>query len=283
MNNNLQEETLLDKKSKIRRREPITECGLTFYPIMMSDYEKFIACKDTLLLRQATFPVKYMSKSYLSAIWAMETDAIAEGKQSKGIFFRLITLLFLSLRIGMNDKNLIESISCDEKTGELQSIVITQNQKTVNITPTLFSAHIRPLLAVQNGLKLPDETQDPRLVKDAEEKKKSSDKSPALDVNIDDMISSVAYQCKVTEDVIDREWTVREFEAQRRAILRDKNYVKYGQAETSGFVSFKNGNPYPSWEFDTVDSSLGMTELSKTAVGNYASGIQNGGNTPNSK
>lgn len=270
MSENLQ--TTMDKKSKIRKGELIEMCGLVFYPILMCDYEKFLAFKDSLLLRQTTFPARYMSQMYLSALWQMELDAITAGKPTSGMFFRLISLLFMSLRIDMTTESLQKSICCDSESGKLQHIAITQNENTVDITPMMFSAQIRPLIAEMNGLKLPDETQNPQLVKDAEDKRKA-DSTVDLEYDLEELIASVAHQSGIRERDIDN-WTVREFEAKRRAISRSLNFLKYGQAELSGMVTFKKGNPYPSWEFDRKDDSLGMMKLSETAIGSFISATQ---------
>lgn len=275
---NLQE---LDKKTQIRRGLPIQECGLTFYPIMMKDFETFTVCKDSLLLRQSSFPARYLTKPFLSAVWAMEVDAVTSGKPSSGTLWRILTFLFMALRIDMDETVVRDCVVCDGKSGDLISLKVTQGENTVEISPLMFSAQIKPLLAEMNGLRLPDETQDPRLVADAEEKRKSQDADVKLDINYDDMLASVAAQCRIDPEIIESEWTVRKFELMRRAIHREKNYTAYKQAEMSGFVSFKSGNPYPSWEFDRLDDSLGMIALSKTAVGAFAKGASVGGTASN--
>ena len=74
-----------------------------------------------------------------------------------------------------------------------------------------------------------------------------------LKFDLDNLISSVAYLSHTDERTVD-EWTVLQFERRNKAIQRDKQFMLYGQAEMSGMVSFKNGNPYPSWCFDRTDN-----------------------------
>ena len=66
------------------------------------------------------------------------------------------------------------------------------------------------------------------------------------------------------------EWNVRDFENRRRAIERELKYRLYAQAEMGGMVTFKHGNPYPSWCFDAADDTRGtmvFAERSKTLQG----------------
>ena len=132
----------------------------------------------------------------------------------------------------------------------------------MKFTPLDFSTRFRQIIAEQNGLELPDEAENIALVQDNEKLKELNNKGKSLNVNLDDLIASVAYQSKVSEKEI-MTWTVREFENRKKAIDRDKRFMLCGQAEMSGMVSFKSGNPAPSWQFDVLDNSLGTMESSK--------------------
>lgn len=271
MTGTLQNNRDIDRKAKIRRGEPITESELVFYPIQMAYYDEFIRCKDAILLRQASLPVRYLSMNYLSALFAMELDAVKSKQQSLGMFFRAMSILHLSLRIGFDIDELNKNITLRNEKDRivLDYIVIKQNEKIVKFTPLDFSTRFRPLIAEQNGLELPDESENLELIQSNETLKDLNNKGKPLNVNIDDLIASVAYQSKTTEkDILS--WTVREFENRKRAIERDKRYMLCGQGEMSGMVSFKNGNPSPSWCFDTLDNSLGTmagAKLQKTLSG----------------
>ena len=74
------------------------------------------------------------------------------------------------------------------------------------------------------------------------------------------MLSSVAYLSHVREKEI-YQWTIREFENRKQAIDRDKRYTIYAQAEMSGFVKFKKGNPFPSWCFDKKQNQIGAMSM----------------------
>lgn len=253
-----------NRRTLIRRGEPITESELTFYPITMDYYDVFIQCKNALILRQASLPVRYLSMDYLSALFTLEIDELKSGKEPSQVFLKVMTLLHLSLRIGLNVEELYKNIevSIEKDKIRLKHILIKQNEKIVKFTPLDFSTRFRQIIAEQNGLELPDEAENIALVRDNEKLKELNNKGKSLNVNLDDLIASVAYQSKVSEKEI-MTWTVREFENRKKAIDRDKRFMLCGQAEMSGMVSFKNGNPAPSWQFDVLDNSLGTMESSK--------------------
>ena len=260
-----------DRKAQIRRCEPIIEDGLTFYPITMDYYDEFISCKKAIILRQGSLPVRFLSMDYLSALFAMEIESIRSKGKSMQLFLKAMTMLHLSLRIGLNVdelyKNMLVEINKDQIV--LKQIVIKQNEKIVKFTPLDFSNKFRKIIAEQNGLELPDETENVDLVRD-NEKLKEMRKGKPLNIDLNDLIASVAYQSKITEKEI-MNWTIREFENRIKAIDRDKRYTMYGQAEMSGMVSFKDGNPAPSWQYDVLDNSLGTVEGSK--LQNTLSGV----------
>lgn len=250
-------------KQKIRSGEPIACCGLMFYPIKMSDYEMFVECKDAIALRMSTLPVKYLVKDYLSAIYSMDADSLEQTGKKSGLFSRLICFFCLSLRIGV--ENIQSKIEIEEmKVGEerlVKNLIVIQSGQRIPISSVDFSFKIRPLLAQLNGITLPDESENVDLVRDAEELSAINQKIK-LNCDYEDLISSVAYLSHVREKEINN-WTVREFESRRRAIERDKRYMLYGSAEMSGMVSFKNGNPAPSWCYDALEDNNRSSGLEK--------------------
>lgn len=264
----------MEKKVAIRLNKPIEACGLTFYPITMANYEDFVACKDAWTLRLGTLPVKFQTKDFLSAIFALEQDA-NRSEATLGLFQRVLKMLHLSLRIGcdISMQNLQIYTRTQHSEVVLSHLVINQDGKIVKIVPRDFSFVIRPLIAEQNGLELPNEQDNIELVRDAELKKALQSSNIKLKENTDDLIASVAYLSGITESDINS-WTVREFGNRIRAIERDKRYMMCGQAEMSGMVSFKNGNPAPSWCFDILDETLGTVpvaqlQLEKAAQAKY--------------
>lgn len=262
-----------ERSALIRQNKPILCQGLTFYPIMMDHYEEFKLCEDSLLLRMATLPVRYAVLDYFTAIFAMEIDTIKEHGAKIGIFDRLMRLFFLSLRIDRDVSHFIKEdviIKYNGSSYMIESFKVRQGENLVSITPRMFSSHIRPLLAEINGLTLPDDSQNIEIIESSEMKKHLKSRDVKLDININDLVASVAYLSHVSEQDILR-WSVREFEARKRAIDRDKRYMLYNQAELSGMVSFKNGNPFASWCFDAIDDTYGTMSIEQLGkqTGNF--------------
>ena len=265
--------TQREKRQAIVKGLPIRECGLDFFPITMEHYEDFIQCKEAMIIRQSTLPVRYVSMDYLSAIFAMEVDALREGGDNSagigGMFSKLMRLLGMSLRIDITSEMLNDNIyyiNTGERI-EIEKMVFTQTdadgeERTAEITPFQFSTQIRPLIAVQNRIELPDESENTELLEAYEEKKNLESGGVQVNPDLEDMKSTVAYLSGVTDREI-LSWTIRDFENRRRAIDRVEKHRDYRRAELGGMVSFKNGNPYPSLFFDPVDNSLGTWKLSE--------------------
>lgn len=260
----------MDEKVLIRQGKPIKCLGLTFYPIQMCHYEEFLKCKNALAVRLSTLPVKYAIKDYINAIFTLEMDSVKEGKQTGGILIRILTLLKLSLRIDSfyedKDKNFFEEcvrfIQPDNETIEIESFILTQENEKVEISVVDFSTKIRTLIARQNGIELPDENENADLIQSQQEMEEIKTSAVKLNQSTDTLISSVAYNSRISEREI-YDWTILEFENRRKAIERDKKYTLYAQAEMGGMVSFKKGNPYPSWCFDVIDDTAGTITLSE--------------------
>lgn len=257
-------------RSTIRKGLPVTIHGFRLYPIKMSQYEEFENCKNAIALRVSSLPVKYISKDYITAVFDFEMDMLIEKKQTAGILARFVHLLLLSLRIENNKENQQKLIVVEksEKGTHLKHFSFIQDGREFTLSPSEISFQVRPIIAQINGIELPDESDNLDLVIANEQKVESKAQDAArLKTSVDDLISSVAYLSGCRERDVD-EWTVREFELRRRAIDRNANFMLYGQASLSGFVSFKKGNPYPSWCYDLLDESLGTQALSELSFGN---------------
>ena len=258
--------SLKKRASMIRLGIPIKTLDLTFYPITMEHYEEFLECKDVLGLRMTTLPVKYFSKDYASGIFLFDMDSIRNTGKNTGLFLRFLRMVYLSLRIEIDLKKV--EIKVKQENGEqvLDGVWFNQCDKRVFITSNQLSFQIRSLIAQQNGIELPDESENIDLIRDYAEQQKQKNGNVNLNVDIGDLIASVAYLSGKTEREVN-DWTVLEFERRKRAIDRDKLYMLYAQAELGGMVKFKNGNPVPSWCYDVIDDSLGTQSLSQLQFG----------------
>lgn len=246
-------------------RDPTECCGLTFHPIKMADYDSFLFYKGILELRMSTLPIEFMVMDYASALFAMDLDSANKNGRAMGLLDSFLVLISLSLQTDYVRKDFFENNIELERQGDsvrLASITFRQGEREVKLTTSQLSGPVRELLAKQNGLTLPDESQNADILKSNEERiSLKNSNSPHLNQNTDDLIASVAYLSNVSEEEI-LSWSVKEFESRRRAIDRERKYMLYGQAELSGMVKFKNGNPVPSLFFDVSDKSEGTMSVS---------------------
>lgn len=254
-----------NRKHLVRTNQPINYKGMLFYPLTMQYYEEFAVLKNALTIRLSTLPVKYMAQDYFSAVFSLELDNKLATGQALGIVEGLLRFLYHAMRVEYDPKKAIEQITLSTKGQSLviEHITVWQDGKEYRIKPTDFSFSIRQILAEQNGIELPREDENPDLIKSYEQKQALTSNNVELNINVDDLIASVAYNSHVREMEIYNEWTIREFELRRKAIDRNKKYLLYGQAEMSGMVTFKKGNPVPSWTYDVIDNELGTMTLSE--------------------
>ena len=246
--------TKRERKARIRRGLPIEAMGLQFYPITMTDYEEFLECKGVLALRMTSLAkqsIDYISMPFLSALWAVDYDTTRAAGKPVGMTERIVRLLCLSLRLGRDEHNKLNDVLTERANPRiLHHIEVTQNDKKVKISPVDFTTIVRPLIAEQNGIELPDESQNPDIIQT--EQQMQEEQESKIKFDLETMIASVASASNVRQKDID-DWTVLEFETQRQALDRKINYMVYAQAEMSGMVKFPRGNPYPSWIFDRAE------------------------------
>lgn len=237
-----------DIRAKIIEGEPVPWHGLLLYPVLMRDYEMFTATRISLSARQSNFPMPYAVMPYLSALFALSADGVALEGYGVDLFQRFILLLSLVLRLQEEDGEIPEHfrIKAKQGTNQLTEIVVIAQNKIVSITPKDF-AQLRKLVAEQNRIELPNEAQNSELI-EAEQDYYALHQND-LDLDFESLKYSVALICGKTMKELNT-MTVRDFFGFESASDRLINHVVYSIAEKSGFVSFKGGNPFPSWKFD---------------------------------
>ena len=242
----------------IRTGAPLTVSSLQWFPLLMRDYELFLNAKSIFSLRLSSLPPSYASLDFLNALFRMDSDFSSFGKPTE---FLNTVLSFFSAALRTPKENILNSLCW--KNSENGLILEGFSFNDVFLSSFVLSSKIRPILAKQNGIILPNESDNAEIMESYSQKLKSNKDQNRLDFNIDDLIASVAFQSHVRESEIISHWTIREFEARRNAIERDKNHKIYAAAELSGFVKFKNGNPAPSWCFDLRDDRFGTVSASE--------------------
>ena len=237
--------------------EPITIDGFQLYPIYVRDFRRFEAAKPSLLIRQGSLPVKYAVKRYLSALFEMDRDAYDETGQPLGFINGAITILALALRLPVDVVIRAAQIKISEETDEFYSLEFTVGDSQYRVTPELFD-RLRPIMAAQNGLELPDETENVDLVE--AEADIAAKNASNVDVNFETLLASVArdQRCR-RADLMD--YTIREFTGLKEAIERDKMFTILQAAELSGNVKFTKGNPCPSWCYDRKEKASSLISM----------------------
>lgn len=244
--------------------EPIEIEGLTLYPITMRAYRTFEAAKSALLIRQGSLPVEYAVMSYLCAIYAMDYDAYKETGKPLGFIAQTLVMLSLAMRFPVDAlrRNMTYEVDPQDER-KLKCLQLRVGENIIRITPSLFD-RVRKMIADQNGLELPDESENTDLV-EAE-----MDIAAAAGTNVEfdfrTMLASVArdQRCRRAELL---DYTIREFTELRDAIERDKLFTIYRAAEIAGTVKFKNGNPYPSWCYDLKEKTNSLISMSEFMAG----------------
>lgn len=207
--------------------------GLSVYPIKMKDYPLFLAARECISTAQQTWPVPWCTVKYLDGLIGM------------GLLPRLALLLKLALRLP-EELTVYPRI----KEDKIISLLVAQGERRAEITPKNFPS-LRELIARQNGIELPDETDNAELV--AAKRYLSQQGAIPLKADVESLIYSVAVTAKTDpEDILN--WTVRRFQATERALDRSIGHLVTSLTLAAG-GKFKGGNPFPSWKFDREETN----------------------------
>lgn len=217
--------------------------GLLVHPVRMRDYPMFLAARESITAMQQTFPYPYSTMRYLEALYGMEH-----------LFSRLA--LLLALVFGFSTQNALP-IYPRTRGDRLEGLLVAQGERKGEITPRNFG-ELRALIARQNGIELPDETENAELVE--AQRELSRREAVPLKADVESLVYAVAIQARADPlEVLG--WTVRRFQATERALDRWVGHQTASAALAAG-GKFKGGNPYPSWKYDREERRNAMEPLS---------------------
>lgn len=237
--------TAIDEyKVLARKNKPIVYNGLTFNPLTVEQIALYQSAKPSFELMQSSLPPQLATLSWCECLDALDKKGREEGKET---VFLTIVLIAIAVAIGLPvSANAFPIHEVRGKDGSLLSLLIGSLDN-----PTIISMRdmdeIRKIIAAQNLYEIPDESWNPDLVRARRYLAANSQNN--IEYDIDALIHSVALNAHVKPSEI-WEWTIRDFVLMQEAIDRTLNYQIFTTAEHSGFVKFKNGNPFPSWKFD---------------------------------
>lgn len=262
---------------QIRRYEPVETEGLTLYPILVEEYEEYLLAKGAIEFMHQSLPMAMLNMPILQAYYALDSQSVQDEQIPTGLMERAVLFLALALRIGQGlpaEKRVgLFRPMVDVATGKLKAILFTPDGEEIcQITPAMFQ-RIRPILAAQNGITIPEEDANPELVRTEEELARK--KSPELDVNLESLISTVASLSGVEEqDIYD--WPIAKLQNRQRAIHRTLDYIICGVGEAQG-TKWKKGNPVPNPFFDRKkDGSAAKVALTDFAGGAALNAVREG-------
>lgn len=253
-----------EQQEAVRYGKPIQWNGLTLFPILMKDYQKFLVAQTGLTTQQQTLPAKYVVMRYLEALYALDYDVRADGGPGGGLFSRVLLFLMLSLRLEVEkgeDGQEYLPIGIQTATDnprKLTALKVRQGEAQADITPKNFG-QLREILAAQNEIELPDETANAELVQ--AERDLAAKGSFNLVPDSEALIYSVSVKMQTPVEAI-YQWAVRQFVLTERAIDRTTGHLVAALSEASG-AKYKNGNPWPSWKYDREKQSSALVPLAE--------------------
>ena len=234
---------------QIRENAPVIYEGLELHPLLVRDYLLYLNAKPSFELMLSSLQDPKLARlPWCACLW--ELDKLCEKQTGKQGLYLTHVLLVLAFSLRLNEG--IESGHIPlrpvyTQEGQLTAIMVGNPQTDYALLNMQQMDEVRRIIAAQNCYEIPDENWNPELVQAAQEN--ATRNADGTKYDFEDLVESVALHshCR-SQDIYG--WTIREFQKRRDAIDRSFGHLIYTIVEKSGNVTFKNGNPYPSWMFD---------------------------------
>lgn len=257
-------------RQQIQENVPVVYEDLTLYPLTVRDYGLYMTAKPAFELMLSSLKDPKLARlSWCACLWALDKECEQQTGKLGMFLTQALYVLATALRLDATASGEFHLRPVFAPSGELTAIMLgdvqTSNYSLLNMRQM---DDVRAIIAAQNDYDIPNENWNPELVRAAQENAKRN--SIDLDFDFEDLVYSVALHahCRASEIY---KWTIREFHKTQNAIDRTLGYVIYSLADKSGFVTFKNGTPYPSWKFDKKDDMPAgfktIAEIDETAHG----------------
>ena len=263
-------------KQSVNKYEPIEINGLTLYPVLVKDYEKFLIARPVLEFLLQTLPVRFATMPLLSALYALDYDNIIKTGESLGFLYKVSILLTLVLRLSPEynpdySQYRFEPYVCEKNPAALISLLIKDEQGNtkMEISPQTFTL-IRPIIAAQNGITLYSDSANPDLIE--AERDILTQKNMNINVDFYELKSALAMICNSDENDID-EWPILKFNRRQTSIRRVIDYVICAIVEGSG-GKWKGGNPCPDPFYGRIQNeNISLIPLNQFANGEGAKAV----------
>ena len=253
---------------QIRRYEPVDTEGFRLCPVLVNEYEEYLLARPAIEFMHQSLPRVMLNMPILQAYYLLDIQSINDEQIPTGLMQRSVLFLSLSLRIGQGlpvEKRInLFRPKVDAKTGRLKSLLFTPDGEEIcEITPAMFQ-RMRPIIAAQNGIEIPEEDANPALVLAEQERIRQN--APELDASPESLIATVAALSGADEkDIYD--WPIAKLQSRQRALNRVLDYIICGVREAQG-TKWKKGNPVPSPFFDRAKTE----SAAKVALEDFAGG-----------
>lgn len=257
-NNKYQHQTLDDA--------PVIFEGLEFHPLLVRDYNHYVRAKRAIELMQSSLHPKLARLSWCECLWELDKECEKQTGQYGDFLVSVMIVLARALRLdGLADNGTLPLRPVFAQDERLTALMVGETYGNFVLLDMRKMDEVRKILAAQNGYEIPDENWNPELVRAAQQNEEYGKLS--LDYDFDALLYSVAVNANCrAKDIYD--WTIREFQGMQDAIDRKLGFLIYTTAERVGNVTFKNGNPYPTWKFDRKsDLPTGFKSISELDAG----------------
>lgn len=224
--------------------------GLVLHPLTMKDYGAYLNFGKALTVRLSGLGAKYAVRCYADALYMLMRD--------KGDLRWMMFKMLWGLAMGIPKDDVFKCILDLPGENKLNGVRVRYGEMLAALLPSQIN-EIREIIAVQNGLELPDESDNAEIM-DAEEDAKSG-KANGLDLNVFDEIASVAAVSHLRLDDM-KDMRILEYTLLRSAQNRRMNYILCSIAEGNG-AKFKGGNPCPTWLYNKTDELHGLVRIDK--------------------
>lgn len=227
---------------ELRENLPVTYEGLRFKPLSVKHFALYQNAKPAMELLLSSLPVRYARLSWMTALDEMDREAARENLRT-GYVASILLLLDAALQLNAA-KNPRALMVARTKEGKLSALVVQQEQGTPTALTEKHFKSVREILAAQNGYEIPDENWNPELVRAQQYLR--GQRSSGAGGSLEDAVYALAAATGFRAGEI-WNWPIREYLGVQSAVDRRLRFQLYTEAELTGKVKFKGGNPCPTW------------------------------------
>ena len=265
--------TITDKYAQqVRRNAPVEYAGLTFHPLTVEMYELYARAKPAFELMQASLKVPKLARlPWCACLWALDEQCFEQTGEVGRFLTDVLCVMVEALRLDAfsdagNGGKSAYPIYPAFKDEQLVGIAVGMNPMQRIMLDMRQMNDVRQIIAAQNGYEIPDENWNPDLVRAAQQNAERKS-TGGVKFDLEALVYSVALHWgKRAAEIFD--WPIREFINAEAAVDRTLNYQIYTLASSSGMVQFKNGNPYPTWKFESKsDLPTGFQSIAELDAG----------------